>query len=158
VPAAWTPGRSNGARPIGNRPVVTRSVVTREALLVSQVHPVKLAADIGASVISIALLWRGNRRAGMIVHYGLPVVGSAAVLAAADLDRLARTPAGRYVREHMPPSAQAVRLAGDALTVWGARRRSRPLIGLGLAVIVVGWCHGLLPRRDVLPRTDRFEP
>jgi hypothetical protein len=137
---------------------VPAQLEARDLLLVSQVHPAKLAADIGASLISIALLWRGHRRAGMIVHYGLPVVGSAAVLAAADLDRLATTPAGRYVRRHMPPSAQAVRLAGDALTVWGARRRSPALVGLGVAVIVAGWCHGLLPRRDLLPSTDRFEP
>jgi hypothetical protein len=148
VPTAWSQAPSNGVRERG----------TREVLLVSQVHPAKLAADIAASVISIALLWRGHRRLGLVVHYGLPVVGSAAVIATADLERLSRTRAGRYVRHHMPPSAQAVRLAGDALTVWGARRRSRALIGLGVAVIVAGWCHGLLPRRDVLPRADRFEP
>jgi hypothetical protein len=124
-------------------------VSLRQALLVSQVHPAKLTADISASLISLTLLWRGYRRTGMIVHYGLPMVGSAAVLVTADLDRLATTTAGRYVRDHMPPAAQAVRLAGDALTVWGARRRSRGLIALGLAVVVLGWCHRLLPTRRI---------
>ena len=135
-------GDSIGARPLR----APAPLPARDALLVSQVHPAKLAVDVGASLVSIGLLWRGHRRTGMIIHYGLPVVGSAVVLAAADLDRLATTPAGRYALEHMPPSAQAVRLAGDAITVWGARRRSRALVALGLGVVVAGWCHGLLPR------------
>ena len=112
-----------------------------------QVHPVKLGADITASVLSLALIWRGYRRTGAAVHYALPVVGSAVVLARADLPRLAATRRGRYVQEHMPPVAQAIRLAGDAITVAGARRRSAGLVAAGLVVIAAGWSHGLLPRR-----------
>lgn len=122
-------------------------VMTSRDLLVHQVHPVKLAADISASVVSLVLLWKGHRLAGIAVHFALPVVGSAAVLATADLDRLAATRRGRYIQEHMPPAAQAVRLAGDAVTVWGARRRGRAAIAGGLALIVLGWSHGLLPTR-----------
>jgi hypothetical protein len=122
-----------------------RPLTVRQALLVHQVHPAKLTADIGASVVSLALLWRGYRRTAMAVHLTLPLLGSAAVLAAADLPRLATTPAGRYVQRHMPPAAQALRLAGDAVTVEGARRRRASLIGLGLALVAAGWSHGLLP-------------
>jgi hypothetical protein len=120
-------------------------LTARQALLVHQVHPVKLAADIGASLLSLALLWRGHRRTGMAVHFAGPLLGSAVVLSTADLPRLAITPAGRYVQQHMPPAAQALRLAGDALTVRGARRHSFALIAAGLAVVAAGWSHGLLP-------------
>ena len=41
------------------------------------------------------------------------------MLGLADLGALARTRPGQYVLDHMPPSAQAVRLAGDA--VMGSR-------------------------------------
>jgi len=73
--------------------------------------------------------------------------GLATVLATADLHRLATTHAGRYVQQHMPPTAQALRLAGDALTVRGARRHRPALIAAGLAVVVLGWSHSLLHDR-----------
>jgi hypothetical protein len=129
-------------------PPSTASPLTlQQKLLVHQVHPVKLGADITASALSLMLVWRGHRRSGMVVHFALPVLGSTLVLATADLPRLATTPAGRYVQHHMPPAAQAVRLAGDALTVAGARRHRGGLIAAGLAVVVAGWSHGLLPAR-----------
>jgi hypothetical protein len=120
-------------------------LTARQKLLVHQVHPIKLSADIGASLLSLALIWCGHRRGGMVIHLALPVLGSAAVLAAADLPRLASTSACRYVRHHMPPAAQALRLVGDALTVAGARRHRVDLIAAGLLVVVAGWSHGLLP-------------
>jgi hypothetical protein len=130
-----------------------RPLTVRRALLVHQVHPAKLAADIGASVGSLALLWRGHRRSAMAVHVAVPLLGSAVVLATADLPRLATTPAGRYVQRHMPPGAQALRLAGDALTVQGARWHRAGLIGAGLALVAAGWSHGLLPGVRRRPRS-----
>jgi hypothetical protein len=118
-----------------------------DKVLVHQVHPAKIGADVTASVISNVLLWKGGRpRTALAVRLLLPVAGSAAVLSLADLDALARTRQGRYVLAHMPPSAQAVRLAGDAVMGIGARRRSLPLLLAGAAVVVAGWSHGALPR------------
>jgi len=48
-----------------------------------------------------------------------PAAGSLTVLTLADPDAPAQTAPGRYVLAHMPPSAQAVRLAGDALKASG---------------------------------------
>jgi hypothetical protein len=45
------------------------------------------------------------------------------------------------VLAHMPPSAQVVRLAGDALMAVGAHRRSAALLVAGAAVIAAGWSH-----------------
>jgi hypothetical protein len=42
---------------------------------------------------------------------------------------------------NMPPLAQAVRLAGDAMTDVGARRRNTLLLVAGAAVIAAGWSH-----------------
>src|SRR5689334_22381213 len=68
-----------------------------DRILVHQVHPAKVGADVAASVISNVLLWRGRTRAALAVRVVLPVVGSAAVLRFADLDALAKTRRGRYV-------------------------------------------------------------
>jgi hypothetical protein len=68
------------------------------------------------------------------------------VLVRRDLSRIRRTRRGRYVLEHMPPSAQAVRLLGQTIA-WHAAYRHRPMgIVLGHVIVVVGWSHGLLSR------------
>ncbi len=113
--------------------------------VVHQVHPAKIGADITASVISNALLWKGRPKAAITVRVLLPVAGSVGVLSLADLDPLARTRPGRYVLAHMPPAAQAVRLAGDALMGLGAHRRSGALLIVGAIVIAAGWSHAAWP-------------
>ena len=106
--------------------------------VVHQVHPAKISADITASVISNALLWNRRPKSAIAVRVLLPVAGSLAVLTMADLDALATTRPGRYVLAHMPPAAQAARLAGDALMGLGAHRRSAALLMVGAAVIAAG--------------------
>jgi hypothetical protein len=46
----------------------------------------------------------------------------------------------------MPPSAQALRLAGDSVMAAGARRHKLTLMLAGAAVIAAGWMHPLWPR------------
>ena len=117
-----------------------------DKVLVHQVHPAKIGADITASVVSNALLWQGRIKAALAVRAVLPVAGSVAVLTLADLDALAQTAPGQYVLAHMPPSAQAVRLVGDALMGLGARRHSVALLLAGATVIAAGWSHAAWPR------------
>jgi hypothetical protein len=117
-------------------------VLTNEELVLHQVHWAKLAADIGASAVSLPLIWRGDRIAGLVVHFLVPVVASAALLRV-DTSRLRSTRRGRYVLEHMPPAAQAVRLAGDAVMTVGAWRRSGPLVAAGVLMVIAGWSHGV---------------
>lgn len=116
-----------------------------DGALLHQVHPAKIAADVTGSAVSNALLWNERPKAAMVVRVLLPAAGSAAVLSLADLDRLARTRRGRYVLVHMPPSAQVVRLAGDAAMGVGAYRRSGMLLLAGAMLIGIGWSHALWP-------------
>src|SRR5215469_3549292 len=122
-----------------------------EGALLHQVHPVKIGADVTASIVSNFLLWRDKPVTGVAVRCVVPIVGSAAVLGLADLDAVARTRRGKYVLAHMPATAQAVRLAGDALMGLGAYRRSPALFAAGAAVVVLGWSHGFWSQR-VPPR------
>jgi hypothetical protein len=116
-----------------------------EKVLVHQVHPAKVGVDVTAGVVSNILLWRARPKAALAARVLLPLAGSAAVLSLADLDALAATRRGRYVAANMPPSAQAVRLAGDAVMGLGARRRSPLLLVAGAAVIAAGWSHPAWP-------------
>jgi hypothetical protein len=121
-------------------------VPNSEELLLHQVHQAKLAADVGASVVSLTLMWRGYRTAGLAVHYLVPVVASLALLRA-DTSRLRATRRGRYVLQHMPPAAQAVRLTGDAVMTLGAWRRSGLFIATGGLIVLLGWSHGVMGAR-----------
>ncbi len=114
----------------------------RDAILVHQVHPVKLAFDVSASVVSNVLLWRHRLGGGIASRYLLPVMGSALVLGFADLDQLRDTPSGRYVLEHMPPASTALRLGGDTLMAVGAWRRKPSWLVAGALIVVAGWSHG----------------
>ncbi len=66
-------------------------------------------------------------------------------------DALAKTRRGQYVLKHMPPSAQALRLAGDALMGFGAYRRSFALVVAGAVVIAAGWSQAAWPRTSSRP-------
>jgi hypothetical protein len=132
-----------------------RDVRLVDRLLVHQVHPAKIGADVAAALVSNLLLWRGRAKAAVAVRVALPLAGSGTVLGFADLDALAMTRRGHYVLTHMPPSAQAVRLAGDAVMALGARRHSRRLLLAGAVVIAAGWSQALwvaIPRRGRRPR------
>lgn len=108
-----------------------------------QVRLPKLAADAGAELTSLVLIWRGRRKLGLAVHVLLPVAASVALLLS-DPEPLRSTRRGRYVLAHMPPAAQALRLAGDALMTIGAWRRDWRLVTAGALVVAAGWSHGVI--------------
>jgi hypothetical protein len=132
LPKSRAPEHNNGMR-------------LAEGALIHQVHPAKMGADVAAAVVATALLWREHPKAAVAVRCVTPLAASAVVLSVADLDRLSRTRRARYVLAHMPPSAQAVRLAGDALIGLGAHRRNAPMLLAGAALVAAGWSHPLWP-------------
>jgi hypothetical protein len=124
--------------------------MNREAVLVHQVHPVKLGFDITASIVSSFLLWRHRLAWGVLTRYLLPPVGSALVLRYGDVAALEQTPRGRYVLEHMPPATTALRLGGDTVMAVGAWRRRPRWMLAGAVLVAAGWSHGLF--FEPLPR------
>src|SRR5260370_41364826 len=87
----------------------------RDAILVHQVHPVKLAFDVSASVVSNVLLWRHRLGAGLLSRDLLPVAGSGLVLGFPDLGPLPDTPRRRDALEPTPPASTGPRPGGDHL-------------------------------------------
>jgi hypothetical protein len=121
-------------------------VIDRDAYLLHQVHPLKLLTDVACGLASTALMWRRRVRAALLVAH-LPPVLASAIIIRGDLSRLKVTRRGRYVLEHMPPSAQALRLLGQAI-MWRAAYRHRAAgVAAGALAILIGWSHGLLPTR-----------
>jgi hypothetical protein len=116
-----------------------------DALALHQVHPAKLAVDVTAGLVSDWLMWRRNVAKALVAAF-LPAVIASAILVRRDMSSIRRTRRGRYVLEHMPPSAQAVRMLGQ-IVVWYSAYRRRPVgILTGHVIVGVGWSHGLVAR------------
>ena len=56
-----------------------------ERVLVHQVHPVKVSADVTASLLSNLLLWYSRPKTAAVIRIAIPIAGSVAVLSLADL-------------------------------------------------------------------------
>ena len=119
----------------------------KEKLLFHQVHPAKLATDIGAAIVSLYLLWQQQLVLGLLTHFIPPPIGSAAVIRFAELDSYKNSRLGAYLVRYMTPIAQAARLAGDLITVGAAWYQSFAGILFGLAVIAAAWSYGWVLRR-----------
>jgi hypothetical protein len=116
----------------------------REKVLYHQIHPLKLATDGSAALISFPLLWHHRLRPALLVQSVPPVLISAALLRCADLERQRQSGLGRYVARNMSPAMQALRFAGNAVMGLGAWYH-RPRVALaGGLLILFGWLRGLL--------------
>lgn len=116
----------------------------RERALYHQVHPLKLATDVGAGLASLVLLWRHQIEAGLLVLLVPPAFASIYLVVWGRIDYLAATRFGRYVRRNMTGPAQAMRLIGMlALCVGAWRHQWALLIAGGLAIAWV-WTRGLV--------------
>jgi hypothetical protein len=117
----------------------------KERVLYHQIHPLKLATDILASVVSLYLLWHQMIGAGLLVHFVPPIVASALLLRYANFDVQAQSAFGRYIAQNMTRTIEMIRFFGDLVTVLAAWQQDALLMVLGFAVIVGAWCNGLLP-------------
>ena len=76
------------------------------------------------------------------------LVSAAMIIWPPDLERLKNSSLGRYVSKYMTPTIEAVRFLTLVPMAWGAWIHSFSLIGLGLLVLLLAWCNGLLFSRS----------
>ncbi len=118
----------------------------REKALYHQIHPAKLATDIGVTVPSLWLFWNGELLLGILVTIVPSVVASALVMRYGDLDRLKASRAGAYLARYMGRAVQGVRGLGAVVMIVGAWYHVLWLIALGPPIVLIAWFHGLLLR------------
>jgi hypothetical protein len=119
----------------------------KEKILFHQVHPAKLATDIIAAIISLYFFWQQELTVGLVTHFIPPLIASSVVMHFANLEPYKNARLGAYLVCYMTPTAQAVRLAGDLITVFAAWYHSNLGIAGGLVLILAAWSYGLLLRR-----------
>ena len=116
----------------------------QEKTLYHQIHPLKLATDISAEILSLYLFWRRRLLAGLLVMFVPPVIASTLIMRFANLETYKQSAFGRYVRTYMTTPVVLVRILGTVLTHIGAWYRIPALIPLGLATVLLGWLRGIL--------------
>jgi hypothetical protein len=116
----------------------------KEKILYHQVHPAKLATDIGAAVISVYFFWQHDLIIGLLTHVVPPPIGSFAVIRFANLEGRKHSRLGAYLLRYMTPTAQATRLLGDIIMVFAAWFHSPIGIAAGLAIVIAAWGYGLV--------------
>ena len=130
----------------------------REKTLYHQIHPLKLATDISAEIVSLYLFWKHKLLAGMLVFLAPPMIASALVMRLANLETYKQAALGRYILDYMTPSAVAIRILGTVITHVGAWCRKPWLIPLGLMTVLLGWLRGkLLPNTRTRTQYNKVE-
>jgi hypothetical protein len=123
-----------------------RSMTPKEKILYHQIHPWKLAADIGSLPVSLYFFWQHDLFLGLLTHLLPAVVSSILVIRFGNLETLKNSKAGAYLERQMTRPAEGVRLLGDLLTVFGAWFHQPAWIALGIVVVVLAWCRGWFPK------------
>ena len=114
-----------------------------EKALYQQIHPAKLAADVGGSLLSTYLMWRRRFAWAILAAFVPAVVASVLVIAYADLERRKRSRLGRYMQRYMNRRVEAWRFFGQVVIWVGAWYRVGKLVPIGLAIVVAAWASGL---------------
>jgi hypothetical protein len=127
-----------------NTEAARTSMTLQEKILYHQIHPLKLAADIGCEPISLYFFWRHNLLLGLITHFAPPIAASLWLILRANLEAYKDSAGGAFLCRHMTRTVEAIRLTGDILMAVGAWIRLPSLIALGVAIIVLAWASGLM--------------
>ena len=120
-------------------------MIFRERKLYHQIHPLKLATDIGATLISLYFLWQHWIVSALIVGFAPPILVSAAMMIwPPDLERIKNSALGKYISKYMAPAIEAIRLFSLVPMAWGAWTRNFWFIAFGFLILLLAWCNGFI--------------
>ena len=117
-------------------------LTSREKELYQNIHPAKLATDIGVFLPSTYLIWIHQLILGVIVSFIPAIVASAIVVRYGNLEKYAATRLGGYVAMYMTRTMEAVRFAGLFVSWFGAWYHSWLIIGVGILIVIMAWFRG----------------
>jgi hypothetical protein len=119
----------------------------RERKLYHQIHPLKLATDIGVTPISLYFLWRHWIAPAIVIGFVPPVAVSVTMMIwPPDLERLKRSVLGQYISKYMTPTVEVIRFLSLVPMAWGAWIHNFWVIVLGLVILLLAWCSGVVVR------------
>src|SRR5215469_11082625 len=88
--------------------------------LYHQIHPLKLATDIGVTPISLYFLWEHRIAPVIVIGFVPPVVVSVTTMIwPPDLERLKRSVLGQYISKYMTRTVEVIRFLSLVPMAWG---------------------------------------
>jgi hypothetical protein len=119
-----------------------------EKILYHQIHPAKLAADIGAEIVSLPFLWYHWLAWGLATHFAPTFIASALMLRFGDFERIKHSPRGHYLKRYMTLPVEAIRFAADFAMMVAAWFHLPLIIAAGIVVVIAAWTYGMVrPKR-----------
>ena len=116
----------------------------QEKKLYHQIHPLKLAVDIGVTPVALYLCWAHRLLPAALVAFGPPLVVSLAMMKwTPELEKLKRSGFGRYIKRYMTPLIEVIRLLTLVPMAYGAWNHDLRFIALGFAILAIA-----CPRRS----------
>ena len=112
-----------------------RSFNFAERIMLQHAHPAKLALDCLGIALGCHFLWTHRLAWALLSLFGLSILGNV-VAWRVDLDRLARTPLGRWMLGQARPGNLIVRSLGAIVLACGLWWHCAAYIAAGLAAIV----------------------
>jgi cobalamin synthase len=116
----------------------------QEKSLYHQIHPLKLATDIGTTPISLYLFWQHELIWALVITIIPSILASFLLVRYANLEPYKQSAFGRYIARYMSSVVVALRVLGLIVMIVGAWNHIGWLIPLGLVIIVLAWMRGLL--------------
>ncbi len=118
----------------------------REKEKYHEIHPVKLAADIGSAVGFMYFLWVQNLLGGLIIGLLPSIITSAVIIKWANLEKYKQSSFGKYIEKYMTNTMRLIRLIGLVVALIGAWFHMWWLILLGVFIVLLAWLRGkILP-------------
>jgi hypothetical protein len=116
----------------------------RDKYLYHQIHPLKLAVDVGSGFGSLYPLWHHHLALALVIMSIPPPLASLLVMRFADLEPYRQSALGKYIARSMSHAMEALRLIGMTVVAIGAWHQSLWAIAGGCALILFAWLRGTL--------------
>ncbi|MGB6441441.1 MAG: hypothetical protein WBE89_19420 [Methyloceanibacter sp.] len=98
--------------------------------------------DASEAVLCLYLLWRRDLSLAVIGAMVPPLSASGLVLRFTDLEALKQSTLGVYVKRHMIPAMQLLRVCGFLVMAVAAWNHAPIAILAGLGIVAAGWLKG----------------
>lgn len=115
-----------------------------EKELYHQIHPAKLAVDIGSTPFSLYLFWQHELVLAVLITFIPSLIASMIIMKYVDLRPYKSSRLGQYIKRYMTRTMEGVRFMGLIIMIVGAWFLFWQLIPVGLLIVIIGWFNGII--------------
>jgi hypothetical protein len=121
----------------------------QEKELYNQIHPAKLAVDIGSTPFLLYLFWQHELLFAILVAFIPSIVASAIIIKYVPLESYRSSRLGHYVGKYMTRAMEGIRFLGLIVMIFGAWFHIWFMFPIGLLIVLLGWLNGFIVKRRV---------